>query len=394
MKKLMNLVLTLSLGMMMGCGSGNSGSAQATAAPAPTEAPASAAPAATEVPAAETGTEIDPQSVDGELVIYTSMYPFAIEMMDEAIKKKFPNLVPGNDGSFFYYSGTSALITKIYGEMGENHDQPLDADMFMVAEPAFSLELKDYGYLHPFEIQNPDQLLRFDYDKDGYWYPIRVLNMVLAYNPEMEQSWADKGVTIPKTFKDFAYDPSLKGYISMSDPTTSGSAYATVVSLLDKYGEEYLDKLNENKVMRESGSTAIAKLQSGECAAIMILEESILKELDDGQKKGTEVTNLKVIYPDDGVVLVPSTVMIVAEEYSKNVNTEAAEAIAQWMLTEEAQDIIMQAYMHSVLKNQTRFPANSIDTNELIRKDLGVDWEKAYHQREEINKLWTEKITQ
>ena len=390
----MNLVLTLSLGMMMGCGSGNSGSAQATAAPAPTEAPASAAPAATEAPAAETGTEIDPQSVDGELVIYTSMYPFAIEMMDEAIKKKFPNLVPGNDGSFFYYSGTSALITKIYGEMGENHDQPLDADMFMVAEPAFSLELKDYGYLHPFEIQNPDQLLRFDYDKDGYWYPIRVLNMVLAYNPEMEQSWADKGVTIPKTFKDFAYDPSLKGYISMSDPTTSGSAYATVVSLLDKYGEEYLDKLNENKVMRESGSTAIAKLQSGECAAIMILEESILKELDDGQKKGTEVTNLKVIYPDDGVVLVPSTVMIVAEEYSKNVNTEAAEAIAQWMLTEEAQDIIMQAYMHSVLKNQTRFPANSIDTNELIRKDLGVDWEKAYHQREEINKLWTEKITQ
>ncbi|MBR2761043.1 MAG: extracellular solute-binding protein [Solobacterium sp.] len=394
MKKLMNLVLTLSLGMMMGCGSGNSGSAQATAAPAPTEAPASAAPAATEAPAAETGTEIDPQSVDGELVIYTSMYPFAIEMMDEAIKKKFPNLVPGNDGSFFYYSGTSALITKIYGEMGENHDQPLDADMFMVAEPAFSLELKDYGYLHPFEIQNPDQLLRFDYDKDGYWYPIRVLNMVLAYNPEMEQSWADKGVTIPKTFKDFAYDPSLKGYISMSDPTTSGSAYATVVSLLDKYGEEYLDKLNENKVMRESGSTAIAKLQSGECAAIMILEESILKELDDGQKKGTEVTNLKVIYPDDGVVLVPSTVMIVAEEYSKNVNTEAAEAIAQWMLTEEAQDIIMQAYMHSVLKNQTKFPANSIDTNELIRKDLGVDWEKAYHQREEINKLWTEKITQ
>ena len=390
----MNLVLTLSLGMMMGCGSGNSGSAQATAAPAPTEAPASAAPAATEAPAAETGTEIDPQSVDGELVIYTSMYPFAIEMMDEAIKKKFPNLVPGNDGSFFYYSGTSALITKIYGEMGENHDQPLDADMFMVAEPAFSLELKDYGYLHPFEIQNPDQLLRFDYDKDGYWYPIRVLNMVLAYNPEMEQSWADKGVTIPKTFIDFAYDPSLKGYISMSDPTTSGSAYATVVSLLDKYGEEYLDKLNENKVMRESGSTAIAKLQSGECAAIMILEESILKELDDGQKKGTEVTNLKVIYPDDGVVLVPSTVMIVAEEYSKNVNTEAAEAIAQWMLTEEAQDIIMQAYMHSVLKNQTRFPANSIDTNELIRKDLGVDWEKAYHQREEINKLWTEKITQ
>ena len=44
----------------------------------------------------------------------------------------------------------------------------------------------------------------------------------------------------------------------------------------------------------------------------------------------------------------------------------------------------MQAYMHSVLKNQTKYPAHSIDTNELIKKDLGVDWNQAYHQREEI----------
>ena len=333
------------------------------------------------------------EDVEGELVIYTSMYPFAIEMMDQALKEKFPNLQPGNDGSFFYYSGTSALITKIYGEMGDNHDQPLDADMFMVAEPAFSLELKDYGYLHPFKVKNADSLLRFDYDKEGYWYPVRVLNMVLASNPEMEQQWAEKGVNIPKTFKDFAYDPSLKNYISMSDPMTSGSAYASVVALLDKYGEEYLDKLNENKVMRESGSTAIAKLQSGECASIMILEESILKMIDDEEKKGNEVKNLKVTYPEDGVILIPSTVMIVAEEYSKNVNIEAAEAVAKWMLTEEAQKFITQAYMHSVLASGVDCPAHSIDTNELIGMDMGVDWDKAYHEREQINALWTEKVT-
>ncbi|MBQ6550253.1 MAG: extracellular solute-binding protein, partial [Lachnospiraceae bacterium] len=165
------------------------------------------------------------------------------------------------------------------------------------------------------------------------------------------------------------------------------------VALLDKYGEEYLDKLSENKVMRESGSTAIAKLQSGECAAIMILEESILKAIDDEEQKGNTVTNLQVIYPEDGVILVPSTVMIVAEEYSKNVNTEAAEAVAQWMLSDEAQEIIMKAYMHSVLADETEYPKNSIDTNKLIEMDMGVDWEKAYHNREEINNLWTEKVT-
>lgn len=373
------MISFLCLGLLTGCGSKSPDTPAATPTPV-------AATAAAE-------TTVDAADVEGELVIYTSMYQFAIEMMDEALKEKFPNLKPGNDGSFFYYSGTSSLITKIYGEMGENHDQPLDADMFMVAEPAFSLELKDYGYLHPFEIENADQLLRFDYDKEGYWYPVRVLNMVLASNPEKEQEWKEKGVNIPHSFKDFAYDPTLKGYISMSDPMTSGSAYASVVALLDTYGEEYLDKLSENGVMRESGSTAIAKLQSGECASIMILEESILKYIDDEAKKGNTVTDLQVIYPDDGVILVPSTVMIVAEEYSKNVNTEAAEAVAKWMLTEEAQKIIMQAYMHSVLRDQTEFPAHSIDTNKLIEMDMGVDWEKAYHEREEINNLWTEKVT-
>ena len=87
------------------------------------------------------------EDVEGELVIYTSMYPFVIDMMNEAIQKEFPNLTPGIDGSFFFYAGTSKLITKIYGEMGDNRDQALECDMFMVAEPAFSLELKDYGYL-------------------------------------------------------------------------------------------------------------------------------------------------------------------------------------------------------------------------------------------------------
>lgn len=333
------------------------------------------------------------EDVEGELLIYSSMYQFVIDDMDKALKAEFPNLIPGNEGSFFFYAGTGKLITKIYGEMGADRNQPLGCDMFMVAEPAFSLELKEYGYLHSFEVENAENLLRFPYDEEGYWYPVRVCNMVLAYNPEMEADWAAKGVNIPKTFKDFAYDPSLKNYISMGDPTTSGTTYAAVASLLDKYGEEYLDKLGENNVARESGSTALTKLQTGECAAIMILEESVLKFIEDEAKKGNDVTNLKVIYPEDGVILIPSTVMIVAEEYSKHVNTEACEAVAQWLLTEEAQKLILGGYMHSVRADVEEVPYKSVDTKWLIEKDMGVDWVKAYKNREAIINMWTEKVT-
>ena len=334
------------------------------------------------------------EDVEGELVIYTSMYKEIVAMMDEALKAEFPNLKPGLDGSFFCQGGTGTLITKIYGEMGDKHDQPLECDMLMVAEPAFSLELKDYGYLHSFEVKDADSLLRFDYDKDGYWYPVRVCNMVLAYNPEKKDYWESKGVNIPKTFKDFAYDSTLKNYISMGDPMTSGTTYAAVVALTDKYGDEYLDKLGENKVQRMSGSTAIEKLQSGECAALMILEESILKELYDGEQNGNPVTNLEVIYPEDGVILIPSTVMIVAEEFSKNVNPDAAEAVAQWFLSEDGQQMILKGYMHSVLKGMADVPYHSVSTDDLIKKDLGVNWDRAYHDREKILAAWTDKVTQ
>ncbi|MBP3208876.1 MAG: extracellular solute-binding protein [Oscillospiraceae bacterium] len=332
------------------------------------------------------------EDVEGTVGIYSSMYQFVIDMMDEAIKKEFPNLTPAYDGSFFFYGGTSSLITKIYGEMETG---VLGCDMMLVAEPAFSLELKEAGYLEPIEVEGADTLLRFPYDEEGYWYPVRVCNMVLAYNPEMVDDWAAKGVTIPKTFQDFANDPSLKGYISMGNPLTSGTTFAAVASLTqdNHYGEAYLDGLAANEVMIESGSTAITKLQTGECAAIMILEESILKVLKEAEDAGTPITNLEVIYPEDGVVLIPSTVMTVAEDHSANVNTEACEALEQWLLSEEAQKLILQGYMHSVFAGMEEIPYGSVDTDGLIAKDLGVDWENAYRNREEINTLWTEKVT-
>ena len=332
------------------------------------------------------------EDVEGTIGIYSSMYQFVIDMMDEAIKAEFPNLTPAFDGSFFFYGGTSSLITKVYGEMDTG---TLGCDMMLVAEPAFSLELKDAGYLEPVEVENADELLRFPYDEEGYWYPVRVCNMVLAYNPEMVDAWAAKGVTIPQTFEAFASDPSLKGYISMGNPMTSGTTFAAVASLTqdDHYGEAFLDGLAANEVMIESGSTAITKLQTGECAAIMILEESILKVLKEAEDAGTPISNLACIYPEDGVVLIPSTVMTVAEEHSANVNIEACEAVEQWLLSEEAQKLILEGYMHSVFKGMKEVPFHSVDTDELIAKDLGVDWENAYHNREAINTLWTEKVT-
>ena len=318
------------------------------------------------------------EDVSGTLMIYTSMYQFVIDMMDEAIKAEFPNLVPGNEGSFFFYGGTGSLQTKIAGEMETG---TLGCDMMLVAEPAYSLELKEGGWLHQYETDAAANL-RFPYDEEGYWYPVRVCNMVLAYNPDLKTP--DQ---LPKTFEAFAKDPSLKGKISMGNPLTSGTTMAAVAALSDKYGYEYFEGLGANNVMIESGSTALAKLQTGECDVIMILEESVLK---DRKEKGSQ---LACIYPEDGVILIPSTVMTVAEEKSANMNIEACEAITDWLLSEEGQKFMTEGYMHSVLAGFETVPYDSVATDGLIEKDMGVDWVRSYTQREEIRTQFQEKVT-
>lgn len=320
------------------------------------------------------------EDVSGKVMIYTSMYQFVIDKMDEAIKKEFPNLEPTNGESFFFYGGTGALQTKLTGEMETG---TLGCDMMMVAEPAYSLELKEGGWLEPIEIENAEELLRFEYDEEGYWYPVRVCNMVLAYNPE-KYAYEE----VPHTFKDFAFDTTLKGQISMGNPLTSGTTMAAAAALSEKYGYEYFTALGANNVMIESGSTALAKLQSGECKVIMILEESVLKIR---KEEGSKIT---CIYPEDGNIMIPSTVMTVAEDRSANMNIEACEAISNWLMTEEAQKLILEAYMHSVMASMTEVPYDSIDTNGLVETDMGLDWVRCYKQREEIRTQFQEKVTQ
>ena len=113
--------------------------------------------------------------IKGKIVIYTSMYEDIIDNVKEKLKQEFPNLEVE-----FFQGGTGTLQSKIVAEMQANK---LGADMLMVAEPSYSLELKEKGVLHAYVSKNAENLA-LDYDKEGYWYPVRILNMVLAYNPD------------------------------------------------------------------------------------------------------------------------------------------------------------------------------------------------------------------
>ena len=137
------------------------------------------------------------EEVTGKIRIYTSMYEDIIANMKPALKKKFPNCEIE-----FFQGGTGTLQTKIAGEIDAGK---LACDIIMVAEPSYAYELKEKKVLHKFDIENKDKLA-FEYDKEGYWYPVRISNMVLAYNPEKT-----KKEDLAQTFKEFAEKESLTG---------------------------------------------------------------------------------------------------------------------------------------------------------------------------------------
>ena len=299
-----------------------------------------------------------------KITIYTSMYEDIIEAMTETLHEKFP----AYDVEFFY-GGTGTLQAKI---AAERDSKKLGCDMLMVADPSYSLELKELGLLHPY-ISKEAGNIALEYDPEGYWYPVRNLNMILAYNPEI----FDKK-DLPQSFKDFAEDRSVKGLISMSNPLTSGTALVALSALKDKYGYEYFDKLAENNPMVESGSVALTKLETGECKIIMILEESVLK------KREEEDSALEVIYPSDGVICVPSPIMTIKDEWSAHGNSKICEELTDWFLSPEGQSYIVKGWMHSVLKNPPAIPYDSINTAEIIKNSMPVSWENCLKDRTDL----------
>ena len=312
-------------------------------------------------------------SVSGKIVIYTSMYEDIIDDMEIELEKQFPNLEIE-----FFQGGSGTIQSKIAAEMDSGK---LGCDVLMVAEPSYSLELKEKNILHPYKYADADKLA-FDYDKEGYWYPVRVCNMVLAYNPEKNQK-----SEVPNSLKDFAENPAYKDALSMGNPLTSGTTYSSVVALLDKYGEEYFKALGKQNVAVESGSVAVTKLETGECKAIMVLEESILK------KREEEGSGLEVIYPEDGSIAVPSNIMIVNDKYSANANTKAAEAVEEYFLSPAGQELIIKGWMYGVRNDMDKTPYDGSKLEDILKNNNPIDWDKAYHQRDEIREMFQKYVT-
>ena len=304
----------------------------------------------------------------GEIMVYTSIYPDIIDNMCKPnVAKAFPEMKVN-----WFQGGTEKVVTKITGEIKA---KKIGADVLMVADPSYYLKLEDQKLLLPYKSKEEKNLIN-DKAADGAWYAVRVCNMIIAYNADKL-----KAEDAPKNWTDLT-DPKWKGKIAMPNPMLSGTAYVAVGALADKYGWEYFDKLKANGLRVEEGNSAIQnKLLTGEYAAAMILEENILKLAN------TKKEPLKVIYPKDGVVQVPSPIAI----FNTTKNPEGATALVDWWLSKEGQQAVVKGWMHSV-RGDVKEPIGSVPTKGLTDGKIKVDWRKLADNNAKIKEEFRKRV--
>lgn len=267
------------------------------------------------------------QNNDQEVWIYTSLYKDTIAEMTPKLKKAFPDIKVN-----WYQAGSEDIASKVNTELMAGTVQ---ADLLISSERFWYQELHDSGKLHKFKPQVYDQLYDELKNPELTFQIASVPIMVIAYNNE-----AISESDAPKSFLDLTLE-KYKDKVSGGSPLSSGTNFSTVVALQSKYGWDYFKKLKANNVLLEGGNSAVMRrIQNKERPIGWILLENVLRFQHDDPR-------LKVVYPTDGTITQFNTMAIMKKETPR----ENAEKIANWIFSQEGQEIILKSYMYSPLKN-------------------------------------------
>ena len=246
----------------------------------------------------------------------------------EKYKKLFDKFTEETKAKVEFLSMSSGeVISKIKAEGGK----PMADVWFGGGIDAF-MKAKSEGLLEMYKPQGFDKIKEGYKDNEGYWISKGVTVVGFLVNNKILE---DKNLPIPKTWEELI-DEKYKDEIIMANPAVSGTSFANVKGLLDKYGEEkgweYFTKLNSNvKFYGKRGKDPQEKTVAGEFGIGII-------PIDKSAFDVAEKNNLTAIYPEDGLCWVPEGVAI----FKNSPNIEIAKAFEDFILKPEIQQLIAE----------------------------------------------------
>jgi iron(III) transport system substrate-binding protein len=310
------------------------------------------------------------EAVTGKVMIYTSIYLHIIEQLKPVLKQKFPNAEVE-----WFYGGSEKVITKLVAEFEQGNTM---ADLIMIADPAYYNTLKRDGRLLQYASPNKKFVLPEWADKDNYYSGVRINVMGIAYNKNLVQA-----KDLPKTWGDLA-DPRWKGKVGMPNPLLSGTSFVTVAGLVlsPKHGWPLFEAYRKNNLSCEPGNGAVeTKLLSGQMAMGMLLEENVLRAINEKKPLG-------FVYPTDGTVVNPAPIAIM----KTTKNPAAAKAVYDFFLAKEGQQAIIDGWMPSVRPDMPPPKHAQLKISEVMKMALPMDWEAISREPEKVKEKFDQVV--
>jgi iron(III) transport system substrate-binding protein len=290
--------------------------------------------------------------------VYTSIYKEYAGPIENAFESKNPDI----DVQVFQ-AGSEKIQAKVEAELMAQKPQ---ADIILTSDPFWSEDLIKRGLAQP---RGKSQ------GADTNYYSVMVLICQTSLPKEQ----------CPASFKDLT-KPEFKDQIQMGSPLESGTMFSTVAYLSKKYGWDYFKKLKENGLSATGGNSAvIQKLESGEKKVGVVLLENALA----AKKRASPI---EIVYPADGSIPIPSVQVILKDSDEK----DAAAKFADFILSQEGQNILRGGYMYSV-RSDVAAPEGAKSFKEITKNS--TPWTKARLQEvakesKEIKKQFSQIVLQ
>lgn len=323
-------------------------------------------------PAPAAGEAAKDDKPKGKLTVYVG---FQEDHAVEAMKQFTQDT--GIETNMIRMSG-GEILAKIRAEK----DNP-QADIWYGGPADTFVAAMNESLLQPYKSPAADKIDAKYKDPDGHWTGIYVGFLGFASNKEFLKN---NNLQAPQTWEDLL-NPKFKGQIVMANPSSSGTAYTALYTVLKVKGGEdagfdYLKKLHPQiSQYTTSGSAPGRMVGMGEAAVGVLFAHDVIKYQEEG------FDTLELTIPKDGTGYETGAVAII----NNTKNQELAQKFIDWSLGTSAQEVGQRTGSYQNLTNpDAKEPAKAIKMSDV--NPIEYDSAEAGKERKRLLDKWNGEV--
>jgi iron(III) transport system substrate-binding protein len=304
------------------------------------------------------------------VVVYTALEPEQITDYMKAVNKSLPNL----EVKMLRLS-TGDISARFMAEKDN-----MQADVIWGVAATNMLIFKNAGLLEAYTPKGVERVQPLFRDKANppSWVGIDIFMSAFCFNTEVAKK---ANLPAPTSWADLT-KPVYKGQVVMPNPASSGTGYLSVVSILQRMGEqkgwEYLDALHKNIAeYTKSGSKPCKDAAAGERAIGVSFEYVAAKQKKDGAP-------VEMVLPKEGA----GYEMEANALTKRGKNNAAAKQFLDWAITDEAMSLYSKYFAAVAVPG---FPVPEGLPKDISKVVFPNDFDWSAKNRERILAEWTKR---